>query len=208
MTALGWEANAVRVHPPDRTIHAGIGPERATTALARALAERRPDGIVSTGCAGALIVGLSPGTLLLADSVLTGGGARVATDLGLTDQLRELARQAGVTFCEGTILGSAMLVADTAAKRDLGTSTGCLAVDMESGALGLRAAEEGIPFAVARVILDGVEESVPGGLFDANGRLRPGRIFATLLRPSKLRTLAILARGRRRAEATLRALYK
>lgn len=147
-TGLLREARILR-GPGVRAIPGGGDQQRLEAELDRAAPEVR--GIISIGIAGALAPGLRPGDWVVADAV-----GEVPTDPGWAARLAE-----ALGAARGPIAGSDIMVADVAGKAALHGATGALAVDMESHVAARVAARHGLPFAVARVISDAADRSLP-----------------------------------------------
>ncbi|WP_422003262.1 phosphorylase [Reyranella sp.] len=114
------------------------------------------DGIVSLGIAGGLAPGLSAGDWVVADAVVD-RGTTVATDAGWTARLAAALPEAR----RGPVLGQDGVAATAAEKAALHRATGALAVDMESHVAARVARRHGRPFAVARVLSDGADRTLP-----------------------------------------------
>ncbi len=79
-------------------------------------------------------------------------------------------------------------------KRACHQGCGAVAVDMESAAIAVAAAELQRPYVVVRYVLDTVDETLPDlGLVDGGGKLRPSAVLKAATRPRDLITLASLA---------------
>ncbi|WP_244817276.1 phosphorylase [Caballeronia sp. Lep1P3] len=178
--------------------------ERALSdAIARGCA-----GIVSFGTAGGLAPDLEPGALIVAQSVSGPLGtfatdaawsARIVDALAGTPVARQLRR--------GTLASVGAPVMSEADKRSLHSSTGALAVDMESHIAGAIATARGLPFAVCRAVVDPAWRTLPpaatAGLRD-DGTTAIGPILRELARqPSQIGALLRLAGDARAARATL-----
>ena len=153
--------------------------------------------VLSIGLGGALVDGLAPG-----DWVIGGGGRAGAA---WRERLHALLPGARI----GPVHADGMMIADAAAKRALHAATGAIAVDMESHVAGRVAARHGLPFAILRVISDGVDHGLPPA---AQAGMRPdggmaiGAVLASLARhPGQL---AALLRTARDAERGFRSLLR
>lgn len=129
----------------------GVG-LRAREGLAKLVERERPKAVALVGYAGGLRPELRPGTLLLADRVLDEEGVvEVDAELLLQARRRLPWAQVGPLFTDRklTSRGEKTKLAEKA-----------LAVDMETSFLVRELTARGIPFLVARVILDTAEEEV------------------------------------------------
>jgi adenosylhomocysteine nucleosidase len=137
-------------------VKSGIGPVKAHAAMERL--NMRPSAILSVGTAGALAEGLSVGDILVASDTLI--EKEVDAPLGCSPALQAALRSAcekeGLGFKSGSLITMPKAVFRTDERRRLHTSTGALAVDMESHALSRQARKIGVPFACLRVISDDI----------------------------------------------------
>src|ERR1700688_2185815 len=185
-------------------IATGIGTERAREAARRAFDSLPPvDFAISTGVAGALSEGLLPGDLVVADRLIAPatnpGSTRKVSGVSARDldRVKEALRAAGVQFSTGAILTSAHPLLTAAEKRRAKSSTGAIAVDMESAVIAEAAQSRGVPFAYVRAILDTADEEVVGAdLADQDGNLRPLRAAGLIVRhPAAILALSRIARN-------------
>lgn len=116
----------------------------------------RAGGIISIGIAGALAPDLRPGAWVVGDAV-RGADLAMPTDQAWRERL--VARLPDARG--GLILGVGTIVATAAEKADLHRTTGAIAVDMESHVAARVAARHRLPFAVARVISDAADRTLP-----------------------------------------------
>lgn len=182
-------------------MHSGVGERRARSA-ARALLDGGAGRLLVWGCAGALIPGLRPGTLILPTEVRDENGGRYALD----PEWRE-ALQAGIPAAvEASVLVTAAVpVATAAGKQTLARRTGATAVDMEAAAVAAVAAERGVACMVLRAIADPLELDLPGVVLAARGdRLLALEIPLRLLgQPRDVPAMRALARHFGAARRTL-----
>jgi len=155
--ALGLQRRPddLRLHqgPGLLLVETGMGPERTHAAL-RGLASRFAiRGIIGTGFAGAL----QP-ELLCGDIVVDPHDA----SCDLVDRVRRTATATRARLFLGRLASAPAPLCDPAAKRDLGLRTRATAVDMESSAARSWCVGRGVPFAGIRVILDSVDQRLPG----------------------------------------------
>ncbi|SDG86830.1 hypothetical protein [Roseospirillum parvum] len=187
----------------------GIGPRRARAAAERLLAEGAT-ALISAGTAGGLTDTTAPGHLMVPAAVVSTEGVRLDADAewhaAVLDALAPLDPD------PGRLLGSDLPILTEAEKRRLGREMDCLAVDMESHAVGAVAAQAGVPFLALRVVTDTVDRQLPAALgqaFTRQGELRPGGLLLGLARrPWELGQMGRLKKDADAAMATLRHLAR
>jgi len=211
VTGLAAEARVLRRaarDPEQRDLIrcAGADAGRAK-ALAEELLARSVWGLISFGVAGGLGSTARPGALLLAKRVVSASGEVLDCDAAWRARLEPLLRAAGLIPLSGSLLGSDAMVGSVAEKRRLSKTSGAIAVDMESHAVGAAAQAAGVPFLALRAIADPAERALPRAVqtaLDAEGRSRPARVLAGLLiRPWEAPSVLNLAGDMNRALATL-----
>jgi nucleoside phosphorylase len=193
------------------------------------------EAILSMGLCGALAEGLRPGDWVVASEVLffplipAKAGTQAfsaatppapdskATNLGprfrgdertlMTDESWTGALAGRLSARVGRLLASDSMLADADAKRAAHRATSALAVDMESHIAAAVAARHGLPFAVARVVSDGADRSLPKAA-QAGMAADGGMDIAAVLRAlaADPRQLPALIRVGREAETAFRAL--
>jgi nucleoside phosphorylase len=131
----------------------GGAPERLEAALERAA--EGACGIISYGLTGALADGLAIGDWVIGDRLA--GAIDHATDDRWRDALA--ARLPGARI--GGFFADGRMIDTVAEKRALGVRHGALAVDMESHVAARVAQRRGLPFAIARIVSDGVDHLLP-----------------------------------------------
>jgi adenosylhomocysteine nucleosidase len=185
----------------------GMGQEAAARA-ARALGAAGAAGLVSWGVAGGLDPRLHAGDLVLADRVLAPDGAAVFPSAAWRGALA--ARLAGrATIHAGSVLTTPQALDSVAAKALAFRTTGALAVDMESLAVGRAASEMALPFLAVRVIVDAAGDLLPAAVMAASrgGEVRLVRLLGELvLAPRDLAPMLRLAARYRAASRTLGAV--
>ncbi|QBQ55987.1 purine phosphorylase [Nitrosococcus wardiae] len=186
----------------------GIGPKRARQA-AENLLSAGAQALISWGVAGGLAPHLNSGVLLLPQRVQCLEGEEYCADPHW--------RQCLLNRLEGKLLLSSAplhhtetILSSPEEKAHLYRHSGCVAVDMESGAVGQVASQAGVPFLVIRAIADPAQIALPATALTAlntHGRLQPLALLASLLsRPGDILGLWQLAKHFRAARATLQAV--
>ncbi len=154
--------------------------------------------LVSFGLAGGLDPMMRPGDLIVPEHVLT-NGFRLATSASVNDWL------GGTTG--HSLLGSDRIAVTRDDKRRLFLSTGCAAIDLESGPAGMVAAEAGVAFGVLRAICDPGSRTLPPAALaalDGRGIIGLGRVLGSILRhPRQIPALLALARDAAAARQAL-----
>ena len=178
--------------------------------LAYEEALRRAEGgarvLISFGLAGGLDPALAPGTLYLADTVVTADGTVVRTDPVWRIRCQKLARE--LTDLEtGPIAASEAVVVTPADKQMLAHRTGGRAVDMESLGVARAAADTGVPCLILRAIADPAGQTLPRAAVAAmtpQGTVDiPGVLAGLARRPLDVVRMIALARQSASAQRTL-----
>jgi adenosylhomocysteine nucleosidase len=185
-----------------RLICGGVGPHNAERATRELLAHTKPSLVLSTGVAGALSPALRVADIVVANEVIEQAtGTRFACTL-----------PSGIQHPASSILSVARMITTVEEKQSLARQFGAVAVDMESAAIARACAEHGVPFACVRAISDTADEVLPEAVtrfFDADGKLRPGRVLAeSVKQPSLLAELHRLRRQTNVAAERLRAFLE
>jgi adenosylhomocysteine nucleosidase len=161
-------------------------------------------GVISIGIAGALAVGLPVGQWVVADAVLVDGES-LPTDPAWTSRLAARLPEAA----RGVLLGVNAMVADATQKASLHSTTGAVAVDMESHIVARVARRHRLPFAAARVISDAAHHNLPPavlvGMKSDGGMDLPAVLRSLLANPGQL---PVLIRTGLEAERGFRALLR
>ncbi|MFZ5779985.1 MAG: hopanoid-associated phosphorylase [Pseudomonadota bacterium] len=140
---------------PDVEVIVGGGDAvRLEAALDRAAVAAH--GIISIGIAGGLAPGLRPGRWIVASAVRD-GEAEAPTDAGWADRLSAALPQ----VIRGVVVGVDVIAATAARKAALRAASGAVAVDMESHVAARIARRHRLPLAVARVVSDGPQRTLP-----------------------------------------------
>jgi adenosylhomocysteine nucleosidase len=151
------------------------------------LAAERPDLLVSAGFGGGVLPGLGVGDVVMAERLLhwTGNGFEQveARFYGQDTGINPLAALRGEFITSDGILNKKQLVAIL--PRDATRPV----VEMESAAVARVAAERGIPFMGLRAISDPWDEELAFSIdefCDDDKRIRPHKVFATILRRPRI----------------------
>ncbi len=197
-------------------VRTGMGSARAQEATAVLIQRHNPEAILSIGFAGSLVDGLRAGHLVIARQVyvlsepLHGGPLAVSNGLACDPALVALALAAAgqrrLAFREGASLTVPQVVSQPEVKVRIGDSLPVEVVEMESYWVSRVAADQGIPFLVARAVLDEVGDRLPDlpNIVDEAGAVAKGRALRQLLsRPREAPGLIRLAASARRASQRL-----
>jgi adenosylhomocysteine nucleosidase len=175
--------------PNVRILLTGIGPRNADRAIRAALAEQKPQRVLTSGFAGGLRPDLATLTVVFSADKETGW------EPALLAAGAQPARFHGVER-----------VATTAEeKRALRQTTGADVVDMESQTICAICREQGIPSAIVRVILDTADTDLPldfNQFMTADQQLDTAKLArAVLFSPAKVRALlALQSQGKAASE--------
>jgi adenosylhomocysteine nucleosidase len=177
----------------------GGGTSDGADLAARNLIAAGAKALISFGLAAGLDPAIRPGTIIVAESVLS-HGRRWLTDPSLN------ARLGGATghIC----LGLDGIVAAPDDKLRLGRETGAAMGDIESAAVAAVAVAAKLPFAVLRAVCDPVERALPAAALialDPSGRIAALRLARSIVsRPAQIGALIVLARDAMLARRALR----
>jgi adenosylhomocysteine nucleosidase len=193
----------------------GIGPEAAERAASAVLNRHRAALAVSAGFAGALLPAVAIGDVIAAGSVVSGRfdgawtqlGAPIACNETVLRAVQTVAAESGLAFRSGLVVSLTTVLCRAVEKASVSRSTGAIALDMESAAIGTVAGAHGVPFAVVRTVSDVASEDLP---LDFNVLFAPGGwmrgVGAMIMRPSSLIGLNRLRRQSRIAAGRLTAV--
>jgi adenosylhomocysteine nucleosidase len=203
LAATGLQRERRIVAGPDiEAIASGGDPVRLEAVLDRLAGTA--SGIISIGIAGALAVGLPVGQWVVADAVLVDGES-LPTDPAWTSRLAARLPEAA----RAVLLGVNAMVADATQKASLHSTTGAVAVDMESHIVARVARRHRLPFAAARVISDAAHHDLPPaarvGMKSDGGMDLPAVLRSLLANPGQL---PALIRAGLEAERGFRALLR
>ena len=165
----------------------------AEAAASRALA-RGARALISFGLAGGLDPTLRAGDVVVPAAVSV-RGRTIATDTGLCAPTA------------ASLLGAETVVSDTSQKQAVFAATGCVAVDIESGAVAAVASAAGVPFAAVRAICDTADRTLPPAALvalDNAGAIGFVRLLTSIVaHPTQIPALIGLGRDAARARTAL-----
>lgn len=193
-------------------VEAGMGFYNAATAAENLVREARPDMIISAGFCGGIKAGLLVGDAVLATGLLKVSEERLQeVPVTIAAAGREFAaRQAaeGTRVFGGLFATTATIMQKSRLAALLPPDVPFPVVEMESSAIAVVAAENGIPFVGLRTVSDPFDEELGFSLdefCDDRMRIRIPRVLLTIVRkPRIIPQLIRLARNSRIAAASLR----
>lgn len=141
-------------------IEAGVGPLAAARGAQALLAGHRPAWVISAGFSGALDPRLKQGDIVMADSITDGEGHRLSIDFKISPE----AVAATPSLHVGRLLTVDRIVRSPDEKRTLGQQHECLAVDMESWAVGEVCRQAKAKFMAVRIVSDAVDRELPADI--------------------------------------------
>jgi len=139
--------------------YSGAGPENAQAA-AELLTTKGVTQLISWGCAAALNETLIPGDLTLADTLIDTDYTRIDISSDWHRYATNLLSQL-LNVHTGRLAESNNIVATSADKRLLQSTTGAIALDMESIAIAKVARQHALPFLAIRAIADPASMDLP-----------------------------------------------
>jgi adenosylhomocysteine nucleosidase len=194
---------------PVALVVSGVGIQNAARATRLAVRKYSPRMVISIGYAGGLAPKAGPGTIILPTlaRVSDTSNGEMAPDAEMLKLAQAAASQIRQTPLGGTILTVPAVIATREAKKALRTSTGAVAVDMESTAVGAACREAGVRVVFMRCITDGADDEIPinkeiSAAFRGRIRILPF-LFALVKHPSVALTIWRLSRRAHRASRTL-----
>ena len=201
----------------------GIGPRRAKEATSWAIGNVADPMLLVVGFAGGTSAALSKGDLVVPTSVSSIEGSPITwesqgvfgtltPDPDMLTSARLTAEVAGVDAAPGLLVSLPSIARTANMKSWIGNRLGAKAVDLESHAVCSVASEAGIPFLVARAVIDAVEFDLPRFVTDIPGGSSDGRVWPAIRyvarRPWQLPTMIDLRDAARAARANLTAFCR
>jgi len=195
VTGLAAEAR-VATGPGVITVMAGGNPDRLR-ALLRARASPDCRAVISVGIAGGLDPSLVAGDVIVATGVAA-FDRRYTTSPWIARRLAARLSSHPKRVVMANVAGVDRAAVTPAQKRTLRSTTGALAVDMESHVAAAFAERHGLPFAAVRVICDPAHRALPSLVSTAvrpDGEVSLANVCASLWRrPMQLLAVPQLAR--------------
>ena len=162
-------------------IESGAGAVRATRATQTLLDGHSPQWVLSVGFSGALQPHLKVGDLVVANAIVNVEGKGLSVPVQMQSAPSE-------GLYVGKFLNTDQIVRTVTEKKQLGETTGAIAVDMESLAVARVCAERNVRFMAVRVISDDLAKDLPPEVltvFGSTGFVRAGAVLSALWkRPS------------------------
>lgn len=166
----------------------GIGGERMQKGLEQALGVVEPEAILLVGYAGGASPLAAQGALILGEEVIDGkSGKRFQCDGILLEKAKRLSEEKELRYKVGNIVTVDRVISNPHEKADLGATYSALALEMEAVAVAREASRRGIPFLVAKAILDPVEMILPDlqDCIESTGEVRPTKLMEQLFKNPK-----------------------
>lgn len=192
---------------------AGTGPHNAKAAALLLIAQGATQ-LMSWGCAAALNESLKSGDLTLATALINAEEPQTeAFDITRAWQLHcQKQLGASLTIHTGSLASSQTIIASSAHKKRLHTTTGASALDMESVAVAKVAEQHGYPFIAIRAIADPVNMNLSPAIsaaINADGEVVLSRLLRYLVRhPTELLGLIKIGLQFNAARNTLKTVSK
>lgn len=195
--------NCVGLTEHIRVCLSGVG-RRSTRLGFEKLLSDPVDLVISWGSAAGLNEAVEAGDLLIPEAINV-GNQMIRTNHDFNRQLISHLPQTlrihkdPLAECKGVL-------ATVEDKRNLYEATGCMAADMESGALAQLAEQHQVPFAVIRSVVDEAEMPLPSALlkgFGKGGFDLPAFLGNALIKPSDWPLITKLAMNFKKVKKTL-----
>ncbi len=158
----------------------GMGAARARRACCKLL-EGGATSLVSWGCAGGLVPGAGPGTLVIPENIIAADRSVYFVDrLWRENLIRRIAGR--VPFLSGSLVESETVLTTCEDKAKLFHESEAAGVDMESASIARVAKEAGLPFLALRAVTDDAQTDLPAGPWDWVDEFGRIRMFGLLSR--------------------------
>jgi adenosylhomocysteine nucleosidase len=190
--------------------YSGAGAKNAQL-TAELLVAKGATQLISWGCAAALIPGLKPGSLILADKLIDAEAMEIPVNVEWHNYSKHLLSKS-VDVHTGCLTESERIVSSSKDKKQLQSITNAIALDMESIAIAKVARQHALPFLAIRTIADPVNLNLPkaiGHALNDAGDIVLGKLLAFLiLHPWELPRLIKLGLHFKSAKNTLKLAAK
>ena len=188
--------------------YSGAGPLNAQSA-SELLVTEGATRLMSWGCAAALCASLKPGDLILADELIDAGNIELAVNADWLGYAKNSLANFVAIHC-GRLAESTNIVSSSKEKKRLHSTTGAVALDMESIAIARVAWQHTLPFLAIRVIADPVAMNLPRAInysLNDRGEVVLGKLLLFLfLHPAELPGLIKLGLHFNAARTTLKSI--
>ena len=161
-------------------IYSGTGRDNAIKAVNKLIA-KGVKGLISWGCAGALVPNLASGTLLFPEKIITATGETLNVS---ENWLTHVKKNLPIVHRSVILVESLHLIESPEAKHQLHEKTQAVAVDMESAAIVQAAQTAGLDSLVIRTISDSVNIQLPSIIsksMNINGEVERDKLLRLLL---------------------------
>jgi len=190
--------------------YSGAGPVNAKAA-AELLVAQGATRLISWGCAAALSASLKPGDLVLADKLIDAENIEMATHADWHSYTKNILATFEVVHT-GCLAESKRIVSSSKDKKQLQSTTGAVALDMESIAIANVARQYTLPFLTIRAIADPVNMDLPLAInysLNDRGDIVLGKLLLFLvLHPAELAGLIKLGLHFNAARNTLKSIAR
>ena len=196
----------------------GVGPHRAIEATNWAIDNVADPMLLVVGFAGGTSAALAKGDLVVPTSISSIEGSPITwesrgvvealtPDPDMMSSARVTAETAGIDSSPGLLVSLPSIARTANMKSWIGNRLGAEAVDLESHAVCSVASAAGVPFLVARAVIDAVDFDLPQFVTDIPGGSSDGRVWPTIRyvarRPWQLPLMIDLRDAARAARANL-----
>ena len=132
----------------------GMGMKRSSYAADECLEQFQVSLVLNIGAAGSLMDNINPKSIFIPVSFIGEQNRQIFCDNCLAELFKDVCRDRGWNFYEGTLFTSARAVNSASAKREINSRYEAQAVDMEAYPQAWTASEKGVPFACIKGISD------------------------------------------------------
>ena len=192
----------LQLSPECVLVLSGMGEDRLEKAF-HLLQSENIQAVVSFGTAAALSPTLNPGDLVVPESLLLANNTRMDLASDWRDGILKQLGSYPFQVHGGDMTESAVVLGEPSEKNAAFESTGAVALDMESGFIGITASSLGLPMLVVRIVVDDAFTVLPNEVLDCCdefGKVNAGRLLMAIVkRPSLIGNLVNLGKHFARA---------